>query len=103
MKDTPALNLESGISNQKYPSCDLCGAAESADLVLTTPRLDGPLVRCRDCGLFYVAFAENKEVRARPSVVNEMARLAERASELELVDPEVEAGERPWRELTARE
>lgn len=97
------MNLESQISNQKYPPCDLCGAADSADLVLTTPRLDGPLVRCRDCGLFYVVFAENTEVRTTPSVVEEMARLAERASELELVDPEVEVGERPWRELTARE
>jgi SAM-dependent methyltransferase len=95
------VNLESRISNQKYPPCDLCGAVESADLVLMTPRLDGPLVRCRDCGLFYVVFAENKE--DKPSVVAEMARLAERADELELIDPEVEAGERPWRELTARE
>jgi 2-polyprenyl-3-methyl-5-hydroxy-6-metoxy-1,4-benzoquinol methylase len=95
------VNLESQISNQKYPPCDLCGAVESADLVLMTPRLDGPLVRCRDCGLFYVVFAENKE--DKPSVVAEMARLAERAGELELVDPDVEASERPWRELTARE
>jgi SAM-dependent methyltransferase len=43
------------------------------------------------------------EVRPAPSVVSEMARLAERASELELISAEVEAGERPWRELTARE
>jgi SAM-dependent methyltransferase len=97
------VNLESGISNQKYPPCDLCGAADSADFVLTTPRLDGPLVRCRDCGLFYVVFAETTEVHTTPSVVEEMARLAERASELELIDLEVESSERPWRELTARE
>ena len=32
-----------------------------------------------------------------------MVRLAERARELALIDPEVEAGESPWRELTARE
>lgn len=32
-----------------------------------------------------------------------MVRLAERARELALIDPEVEAGERPWREMTARE
>jgi SAM-dependent methyltransferase len=32
-----------------------------------------------------------------------MVRLAERASELALIDPEVEASERPWREMTARE
>src|SRR5262245_45201792 len=101
------LNLESQISNQKYPPCDLGGAIEF-DLVLTTPRLDGPLVRCRECELFYVVLPENgnigqTEVRPTPSVVSEMARLAERAAELELISPEVEAGERPWRELTARE
>ncbi|MGH9935223.1 MAG: class I SAM-dependent methyltransferase [Blastocatellia bacterium] len=32
-----------------------------------------------------------------------MVRLAERARELALIDPDVEASERPWRELTARE
>ncbi len=32
-----------------------------------------------------------------------MVRLAERARDLDLIDPEVEASERPWRELTARE
>jgi len=32
-----------------------------------------------------------------------MVRLAERARELALIDPDVETGERPWRELTARE
>jgi len=99
-----------------YPSCDLCGATES-DLVLTTPRLDGPLVRCRDCGLFFVIFPENGDagqIKVYPgieqakvcptsSVASEMARLAERARELDLISPEVEAGERPWRELTARE
>lgn len=36
-------------------------------------------------------------------IASEMVRLADRASELALIDPEVEAGERPWRELTARE
>src|SRR5262245_17204169 len=109
----PALNLKSNISNQKYPPCDLCGSSESG-LVLTTPRLDGPLIRCRECGLFYVALSEKKwsekELRrtsdqggASQHVASEMVRLAERARELALIDPEVEAGERPWRELTARE
>jgi len=107
------LNLKSQISNQKFPPCDLCGSAESG-LVLTTSRLDGPLVRCRDCGLFFVALPEKKcsekEPRRNPDqgdssqqVASEMVRLAERARELALIDPEVEAGERPWRELTARE
>jgi SAM-dependent methyltransferase len=99
-----------------YPPCDLCGATES-DLVLTTPRLDGPLVRCRDCGLFFVIVPENgdegrikvytgvEQAKVCPtsSVASEMARLAERARELDLISPGVEAGERPWRELTARE
>ncbi len=113
MAYAPALNLKSQISNQKYPPCDLCGSTESG-LALTTSRLDGPLVRCRDCGLFYVAIPnkESPEVEPREShdpegesrqVASEMLRLADRARELALIDPGVEAGERPWRELTARE
>ena len=44
------------------------------------------------------------EVCPRSSqVASEMVRLAERARELALIDPEVEADERPWRELVARE
>jgi 2-polyprenyl-3-methyl-5-hydroxy-6-metoxy-1,4-benzoquinol methylase len=33
--------------------CDLCGA-EGPEPILKSPRLDGPLVRCRRCGLYYV-------------------------------------------------
>jgi 2-polyprenyl-3-methyl-5-hydroxy-6-metoxy-1,4-benzoquinol methylase len=33
--------------------CDLCGS-ENPSPVLESPRLGGPLVRCRQCGLFYV-------------------------------------------------
>ena len=116
MAYAPALNLEHRISDQQYQPCDLCGATES-DLVLTTPRLDGPLVRCRDCGLFYVVFPGNGGVEqtaafpgmeqiavcSMPSATSEMARLAERARALDLISLEVEASERPWREMTARE
>lgn len=107
MKYGICAGFESRISNQKRSPCDLCGSTESG-LVLTTPRLDGPLVRCRDCGLFYVVFPENGGVGQTkacptPSVTSEMVRLAERARELALISPEVEASERPWRELTARE
>ncbi len=113
----PALNLKSQISNLKSPPCDLCGSTDP-DLVLNTPRLDGPLARCRDCDLLYVILPDrnpqerklpDKELRrntfqiSSQQVASEMVRLAERASELALIDPEVEAGERPWRELTARE
>jgi 2-polyprenyl-3-methyl-5-hydroxy-6-metoxy-1,4-benzoquinol methylase len=34
-------------------SCDLCGSADP-QRILESPRLDGPLVRCRKCGLYYV-------------------------------------------------
>ena len=33
--------------------CDLCGA-DDPQVVLRAPGLDGPLVRCRACGLHYV-------------------------------------------------
>lgn len=34
-------------------SCDLCGSVDPRR-ILESPRLDGPLVRCRQCGLYYV-------------------------------------------------
>lgn len=33
--------------------CDLCGSGNPAP-ILESPRLDGPLVRCRQCGFYYV-------------------------------------------------
>jgi 2-polyprenyl-3-methyl-5-hydroxy-6-metoxy-1,4-benzoquinol methylase len=33
--------------------CDLCGSPDPTR-ILESPRLDGPLVRCRQCGLYYV-------------------------------------------------
>ncbi len=102
------MNLKSQISNLESHSCDLCGSNEF-DFVLATPSLDGPLVRCRNCNLFYVVVAERD---SRPEsgqnsgsgqVASEMARLAGRARELALVEPQVEQSEQPWRELMARE
>jgi SAM-dependent methyltransferase len=101
----PALNLKSQISNLKSSSCDLCGATE-ADLILTTPRLNGPLVRCRGCNLYYVipTGAEPPVQEGESSqVAEELVRLAERARELALVETQVEERERPWRELMATE
>ncbi len=63
-------------------------------------------MRCRECQLFYVILPEPKPAELRPDsahVAAEMVRLAERARELALVEPEVEQSERPWRELMARE
>lgn len=110
------LNLKSQISNLQ--PCDLCGAAD-ADFVLASQRLDGPLVRCNQCGLFYVLRPEknvplgnqnngqsngqNYGVQARGRLATEMVRLSERARDLALVEPQVEQSEQPWRELMARE
>ncbi len=104
--------------NLQTQVCDLCGATDT-EFILTTARLDGPLIRCRGCGLFYVILPD------RPAVIEkqhneqsngkdngivgsgqaaaEMVRLSERARELALVEPAVEQGEQPWRELMARE
>lgn len=84
--------------------------------MLTTPRLDGPLVRCRGCGLFYVIAPNSARVGAtngappvdrRPTesilAADEMRRLAARARELALVEPQVEESEGRWREMTAAE
>lgn len=87
------------------PGCDLCGSTES-DLILSTPRLDGPLVRCRNCGLFYVITpvkTDGQNGNESRQAAAEMARLAGRAQELALVEPAVEDGEGPWRELMAME
>lgn len=106
------MNLKSQIPNPK--SCDLCGASD-VSFVLATSRLDGPLVCCRRCGLFFVVLPENNSPNRKQNngqnngqtsgshIAAEMARLSERALELSLVEPLVEQGEQPWRELMARE
>ncbi len=95
-------------------TCDLCGD-RNAQLILVSHRLDGPLMRCQTCLLYFVAYPsdpETTDVAPRTngpeglsggSAVLEMERLAQRALELELVEPAVEESERPWRELAARE
>ncbi|MEP7272229.1 MAG: methyltransferase domain-containing protein [Acidobacteriota bacterium] len=92
-----------------YQACDLCGD-RNAQRVLLSARLDGPLVRCPTCLLYFVATTQHAENGGNQSTgrpmgdaVLEMEWLAQRALELELVDPNVEEGERPWRELAARE
>jgi SAM-dependent methyltransferase len=101
----PALNLKSQISNLKSSSCDLCGAT-GPELILTTPRLDGPLVRCRGCNLYYVIVSDTQPSSNQGEsrqAAEEMIRLAERAQELALVETQVEEREKPWRELMATE
>jgi SAM-dependent methyltransferase len=40
-------------------SCDICGA-DNPHTVLESPQLDGPLVRCRNCGLRYVGWRRSQ-------------------------------------------
>jgi 2-polyprenyl-3-methyl-5-hydroxy-6-metoxy-1,4-benzoquinol methylase len=40
-------------------ACDLCGA-DDPRTVLESPRLDGPLVQCRNCGLQYVGWRRSQ-------------------------------------------
>jgi 2-polyprenyl-3-methyl-5-hydroxy-6-metoxy-1,4-benzoquinol methylase len=90
--------------------CDLCGAHERR-FILTTPRLDGPLVQCRNCSLYYVPLLNGHAGNVSSGQTDgqikttgaEMERLAARARELRLVEPGVEEGERPWRVQAARE
>lgn len=95
------------IVNLRFPTCDLCGGHD-AELLLTTPRLNGPLVRCRSCQLCYIILPEQKPAhtddhKGSQPIAVEMARLAQRARELALVEPNVEQSEQPWRELMAAE
>jgi 2-polyprenyl-3-methyl-5-hydroxy-6-metoxy-1,4-benzoquinol methylase len=104
------LKHQSQISGFKSQICDLCGAQEN-DFVLATPRLEGPLVRCRRCRLYFVNKLDWPVQFVQPTVTEplnadataEMARLAARARELALVEPAIEESEQPWRELTAQE
>lgn len=91
-------------SSDHIVPCRLCGSA-GFDFILETPRLDGPLFRCRNCGLRFVELPVVAQGGAAESelVAAEMERLAGRARDLDLVEPEVERSEGPWRKLTARE
>ncbi len=40
--------------NSEQVRCDLCDNPTTAQFILTTPRLDGPLMRCEKCGLYFV-------------------------------------------------
>ncbi|MBI3948857.1 MAG: methyltransferase domain-containing protein [Acidobacteria bacterium] len=75
--------------------CDLCGSTETTRL-LECERLDGPLVRCHQCGLVYVG--ERLKDFTFAIVDKDKSRaLAERVQALGLVDELVEAAEAPWR------
>jgi 2-polyprenyl-3-methyl-5-hydroxy-6-metoxy-1,4-benzoquinol methylase len=81
--------------------CDLCGASDAAHL-LDSERLDGPLVRCRRCGLVYVGLRSSDYTFAG-SDANRSDALAERVAALGLVRHDVEDAERPNRIAADRE
>jgi SAM-dependent methyltransferase len=72
--------------------CDLCGASDAAHL-LDSERLDGPLVRCRRCGLVYVGTRNADFTFAHADGARSNA-LADRVAELGLVRHDVEDAER---------
>lgn len=82
-------------------ACDLCGARDAAP-VLTSPRLDGPLVRCRRCDLHYVGRRSADFTFARADA-ERSAALSDRVHGLDLVDHGVEDAEAPWHRRTDRE
>jgi SAM-dependent methyltransferase len=106
------LKKEAHLQTLHSQSCDLCGSTRS-EMILRTKRLDGPLMRCTNCRLFFVQLPEKILIEngggrtvangGTERVAAEMVRLAERARELSLVEHDVEQNERPWRELSARE
>jgi SAM-dependent methyltransferase len=84
-----------------YSACDLCGSDEPAHL-LDSPRLDGPLVRCGNCGLVYVG-RRGSDFTFTGQDERRSAALADRVAELGLVRHDVEAAERGWRVQADRE
>jgi 2-polyprenyl-3-methyl-5-hydroxy-6-metoxy-1,4-benzoquinol methylase len=79
-----------------YKACDLCGAGDPQH-VLDSPRLDGPLVRCRNCGLVYVGTRRNDFTFAAGADEQRSEALAATVATLGLVDHDIEDAERPLR------
>jgi 2-polyprenyl-3-methyl-5-hydroxy-6-metoxy-1,4-benzoquinol methylase len=84
-----------------YAPCDLCGAPHPA-LLLHSPRLDGPLVRCRRCGLVYVG-RRSQDFTFVAADAGRTEALADRVADLGIVRVDVEEAERPWRLAAERE
>ena len=77
--------------------CEVCGAGDP-EPVLESERLDGPLVRCRSCGLLYIGRRDHDFTFSTLDPERSGA-LADRVEELAIVDHEVEDAESPWRSL----
>jgi SAM-dependent methyltransferase len=70
----------------------VCGGRR-ARLYLRSPRLDGPLVRCADCGLLYVGARERDFTFTGGSDVERTQALGARVDALGIVARDVEAAE----------
>jgi 2-polyprenyl-3-methyl-5-hydroxy-6-metoxy-1,4-benzoquinol methylase len=78
-------------------ACELCGAS-NPEFLLGSERLDGPLVRCRRCGLVYVG-SRSRDYTFSGMDPERSRSLAERVEALGIVDHGVEDAEAPWRRL----
>jgi SAM-dependent methyltransferase len=67
-----------------YRRCEVC-RAEASDLFLLTPRLDGPLVRCPECGFLYVG-ARGRDFTFAAADPDRTRQLGELVDELQIVD-----------------
>lgn len=72
-------------------ACEVCGGHD-ARVVLRSPRLDGPLVRCPACGLHYVGERSHDYTFAGADA-RRTAALGDRVDALGIVDRAVEAAE----------
>lgn len=75
-------------ASRGYRRCDLCGRTDP-QLFLRSPRLDGPLVRCRGCGLIYVG-ARSHDFTFVSSDAARTAALGEMVDRLGIVDRDLE-------------
>jgi hypothetical protein len=75
----------------RFEACEVCGA-DAARRFLRSPRLDGPLVRCRECGHLYVG-ARAHDFTFSASDPERSRALAAVVDALAIVDREVEHDE----------
>jgi len=65
--------------------CDLCGSRDPV-LVLESPRLDGPLVRCINCGLYYVGERRSNLAFGSDSAADTTQRIRDANRDLQGID-----------------
>lgn len=78
-----------------YAPCEVC-AGTAARVILRSPRLDGPLVRCPSCGLVYVGERRQDFTFDATDPARTQA-LGDAVSALGIVARDVESAERPLR------